>query len=327
MEELFGVSMSVIATIAVALTGAIFVVLIYLAVRNPVMFKTGLRNIPRRRTQTALIIFGLMLATVIMTAAFGTGDTVASTVTDGIYEIGGETDILIEWDEERFPRPEDERVIPLEDLEFLRERFADDPDIDGFLAVIAERLPVVNLDTQLNEASATIVAYDTSLAQPFGSLRDAHGGVVLLEGNQIAINVDLAAEIDGEVGHTLVLLFEGRPVEVEVVAISPNSFLSGAFEFGAAEFPGGAVHFDFLSEILGRGEDADLIAVTNVGGVRSGLERSDVVEEKLARALELKPYTVDPLKKDAIEFAQLAAACSQPSSSSSGSSRSRRGSC
>ena len=305
MEELFGVSMSVIAAVAVALTSAIFVVLVYLAVRNPVMFKTGLRNIPRRRTQTALIIFGLMLATVIMTAAFGTGDTVARTATDEIYKIAGETDLLIEWDEERFLRPEDQRVIPLADLEFLRERFADDPDIDGFLAAIAETLPVVNLATQLNEASATIVGYDTSQAAPFGSLRDRHGGVVLLEGNQIAINEDLAEEIDGEVGQTLILLFEGRSVEVEVVAISPNSFLSGAFEIGATEFPGGAVDFDFLSEVLGRSGDADVIAVTNVGGVRSGLDRSDAIEAKLIEALAGRPYEVNPLKADEIEFAQL----------------------
>ena len=297
--------MNIIAGVAIGITLGIFVILLYVAFRNPVMFKTGLRNIPRRRTQTALIIFGLMLATVIMTAAFGTGDTVASTATDDIYEIAGETDLLIEWDEEAFPRPEDQRVIPLAEVEALRTQFADDPDIDGFLPAIAETLPVVNVDTQLNEASATIVGFDGEQAAPFGSLRDRAGGVLLLEGNQIAINEDLAEAINGEVGHTLILLFEGEPVEVEVVAISPNGFLSGAFEIGATEVPGGAVDIGFLSRILGRSGDADVIAVTNVGGVRSGLDRSDIVEAKLSQALAGTPYRVDPLKADAIEFAKL----------------------
>lgn len=305
MEELFGLSMNVIASVVVGITLVIFALLAIVAVRNPVMFKTGLRNIPRRRAQTTLIVFGLMLATVIMTAAFGTGDTVSSTVTDDIYQLAGETDMLIVWDEEANPRPEDERVIPLTDVADLQERFAGDPDIDGFLAILLETLPVVNTATQLNESSATVVAYDTADAEPFGSLRDVDGRVVTLSGSQIVLNEDLASEIDAEVGHTLLLLYQGWPVEVEVVAIAPNSFLSGTFDIGAAEIPGGAVSFDFLAGLVGRDDIAYAIVVTNVGGVRGGLDRSDVVEAKLNEALEGTPYRVEPLKKDAIEVAKL----------------------
>ncbi|MXY72673.1 MAG: ABC transporter permease, partial [Dehalococcoidia bacterium] len=106
MEEIFGVSMNTIAVVVVIITLGILALLAWVAFRNPVMFKTGLRNIPRRRAQTTLIIFGLMLATVIMTVAFGTGDTVSSTVTEDIYDLTGETDMLIVWDEEGSPRPE-----------------------------------------------------------------------------------------------------------------------------------------------------------------------------------------------------------------------------
>jgi ABC-type antimicrobial peptide transport system permease subunit len=305
MEEIFGVSMNLIAGIVVLITAAIFALLAWVALRNPVMFKTGLRNIPRRRAQTTLIIFGLMLATVIMTAAFGTGDTVSTTVTDDIYDLTGETDMLIVWDEEGSPRPEDERVIPLEDVAAWEERFAGDPDIDGFLPVLLETLPVVNTATQLNESSATIVAYDTAGAEPFGSLRDLDGNAVALSGNQIVLNEDLAGEVDAEVGHTLLLLLEGFPVEVEVVGIAPNSFLSGTFNVGAAEFPGGAVSFDFLAALIGRDDIAYAVAVTNAGGVRDGLERSDVVEQKLNEVIDGTPYEVVPLKKDAIEIAKL----------------------
>ncbi len=305
MEELFGVSMNTIAFWVVLVTAVIFALLAFVAIRNPVMFKTGLRNIPRRRAQTTLIIFGLMLATVIMTVAFGTGDTVSSTVTDDIYELTGETDMLIVWDEEEFPRPENERVIPLEDVTAWQEEFAGDPDIDGFLPLLLETLPVINTATNLNESSATIVAYDTAAAAPFGSLRDLDGNVVTVTGNEIVINEDLAGEIDAEVGHTLVLLFGGDPVEVVVAAIAPNSFLSGAFDLGASEYPGGAVSFDFLAAVIERNDIAYAVVVTNAGGVKEGLERSDVVEAKLSEALEGTPYKVEPLKKDAIEIAKL----------------------
>ncbi len=305
MEELFGVSMNTIAAVVVIITLGILVLLAWVAFRNPVMFKTGLRNIPRRRAQTTLIIFGLMLATVIMTVAFGTGDTVSSTVTDDIYQLAGETDMLIVWDEEGSPRPEDERVIPLEEVAAWEARFANDPDIDGFLPILLETLPVINAATGLNEAGATIVAYDTTAAAPFGSLRDLDGNVVTVSGNQIVVNEDLAGEIDAEVGQTLVLLLGGYPVEVVVAAIAPNSFLSGTFNVGASEYPGGTVSFDFLSEILELDGIAYAVVVTNAGGVRDGLERSDVVEEKLNEVIDGTPYEVQPLKKDAIEIAKL----------------------
>ena len=302
MDELFGVSMNAIAFWAVLITVAIFLLLAWVAWRNPVMFKTGLRNIPRRRAQTALIIFGLMLATVIMTVAFGTGDTLSTSVTDDLYELLGETDMIISWDEEAHPRPEDERVVSLADVDALKARFADDPDIEGFLAVLSETLPALNTATQLNESAATIVAYDTADAEAFGSLRNAAGEVVDLSGAQIAINEDLAGEIDAEVGHTLLLFYEGRPVEVEVVAIAPNTLLAGSFNFGPVAFPGGAVSFGFLSELVGQGEAAGAVFVTNTGDALAGVDRSDVVEEKLQSALVGTAYQVEPIKADLLQF-------------------------
>src|SRR5579864_3893537 len=55
-----------------------------LALLNPLFFKMGLRNIPRRRAQTILIVVGLMLSTVIITSAFGTGDTLSYSVRSSV---------------------------------------------------------------------------------------------------------------------------------------------------------------------------------------------------------------------------------------------------
>ena len=48
------------------------------------MFLIGVRNIPRRRAQTVLIIIGLMLSTLIITAAFSIGDTVNYSITNQV---------------------------------------------------------------------------------------------------------------------------------------------------------------------------------------------------------------------------------------------------
>ncbi|HJN91094.1 MAG TPA: hypothetical protein QGF05_00030, partial [Dehalococcoidia bacterium] len=60
MDEIFGLSMTTLMWAIVVLLALIAVVLAVLAARNPLLFRLGLRNVPRRKAQTALIIFGLM---------------------------------------------------------------------------------------------------------------------------------------------------------------------------------------------------------------------------------------------------------------------------
>src|SRR5438874_8912272 len=110
MNTLFGVSMTWIALGCFIATVVILGLVALIAWRNPVMFKTGLRNIPRRRAQTALIVVGLMLSTLIMSAAFGTGDTLTSSVTSEVYTILGQADELIAWDTDKQAKPVDEQV-------------------------------------------------------------------------------------------------------------------------------------------------------------------------------------------------------------------------
>lgn len=311
MQDLFGIPMTTIAAVCVALTALIVLLLGFLAVRNPVMFKTGLRNIPRRRTQTALIVFGLMLATVIMTAAFSTGDTVVNSVTDDVYDLMDETDLTVSWDVEEAPRPVEDRLLPLAPMEGwalsyaeLRDEFAGDPDLDGFLAVIGETLPVVSLDTNLNESGAVILGYDPAEAEPFGLLRDVDGQPIQLGGNRIAINEDLAEELDAEPGHRLRMFYGSERIEVVVAAIAPNTFISGAFAITAGDAPGGAMHIDFLGAALGLEGFASDVFVSTAGGVRSGLDYSDAAEEKLDAYLQGTPYYVDPVKRDAVNSAR-----------------------
>ena len=80
MEEIFGLSMNVLMMVVLAIFLAAMAVLITLAWRNRIMLKMGLRPIPRRLGQTVLIIIGVMLSTVIITAAFGTGDTMSFSI-------------------------------------------------------------------------------------------------------------------------------------------------------------------------------------------------------------------------------------------------------
>ena len=70
-------------TLAIGLVAAVALVLLYLVVmglRNRTIAKLGVRNIPRRPSQSALIILGLTLSTIIIVSALSIGDTLSFSV-------------------------------------------------------------------------------------------------------------------------------------------------------------------------------------------------------------------------------------------------------
>ena len=73
MEELFGVPTQQLLWILLAVFGAGALILGLSALRNRVSFRMAARNLPRRRTQTILVVLGLMLATMLFSASFTTG--------------------------------------------------------------------------------------------------------------------------------------------------------------------------------------------------------------------------------------------------------------
>src|SRR6476469_895191 len=92
MDEGFGISMASIVTALVAVLAFCLLTVAWVAWRRPVIFKLGVRNIPRRKAQTILIVVGLMLSTMIIAAALGVGDTVDYSITDEVYSGLGHVD-------------------------------------------------------------------------------------------------------------------------------------------------------------------------------------------------------------------------------------------
>ena len=75
--------------------GAILIYLLLVALRNPVLVKIGLRNIPRRPAQSILIVIGLTLSTVIIISALATGDTLTYSVRNHAIKAYGKIDEII----------------------------------------------------------------------------------------------------------------------------------------------------------------------------------------------------------------------------------------
>ncbi|MBX2997103.1 MAG: FtsX-like permease family protein [Caldilineaceae bacterium] len=85
-------------TFAFVMLVALGIVLLFVAMlslRNPLIGKLGVRNIPRRPTQTALIVGGLTLSTVIIISALATGDTLTYSIQRHAVNAYGEIDEMI----------------------------------------------------------------------------------------------------------------------------------------------------------------------------------------------------------------------------------------
>ena len=100
MNELFGIPMSTLAVGLPAAFVAVLVVVTFLALRQPVLFRLSARYAARRKGRTALIVIGLMLGTAMVTAALNTGDTMTYTIRSAVLSGLGSIDEVISSQEE-----------------------------------------------------------------------------------------------------------------------------------------------------------------------------------------------------------------------------------
>ena len=96
MDEFFGLSMTTIMLVLLAVLAVCLAAVSYVVLRNRIVFLMGLRNMPRRMAQTVLIVIGLMLSTLIISAALSTGDTVDYSISKLAYETLGHVDETIQ---------------------------------------------------------------------------------------------------------------------------------------------------------------------------------------------------------------------------------------
>ncbi|MEA3336507.1 MAG: FtsX-like permease family protein [Chloroflexota bacterium] len=90
--------MSFVDTLAAVLLAGVGLILLWLmvaAIRNPVLIKLGLRNIPRRPAQSALIVVGLTLSTIIFMSSLSLGDTLNYSVQRNAIDAYGAVDEII----------------------------------------------------------------------------------------------------------------------------------------------------------------------------------------------------------------------------------------
>jgi ABC-type lipoprotein release transport system permease subunit len=296
VDELFGLDMNIILYVLFAIFSLSVASIGYVVLRSRIMFMMGLRNMPRRVGQTVLIVVGLMLSTLIISAAFATGDTVDYSLTNQSFTLLGHTDqVIVRQGEEDDPPAEIDSTIPQNVNDDLRSAVeaAQDPNIDGYLPILFEQVPILS-ESRLSEASVTFTGLDADSMDGFPDVISSESGEVLdigsLAADEVFLNESAADELATGPGDHVQVFVDGRQHNFTVVDVVEDRFITGVGDFAAPE--GLVTRLDTLQEIFDEPGEVSAIGISNRGGVRDSL---DVAEEavtsleSILRSARLQP--------------------------------------
>ena len=278
MDELFGLSMNIIMMVVLAIFLAAIAVVTVVALRNRIMLKMGLRPIPRRLGQTVLIIIGVMLSTVIIAAAFGTGDTITFSIQKEVLDSLKTIDEVIiparaEADDSFGSAP----YVSYERFEELQAELAGFEEIDGLLPAIGESVPAVNLRTSQSEGFMRVSGIDPGHLDGFGVFTLTSGeafSLADLADDEAYINDKAAEELDAVVGDELRLFIDGELPTFKVKGVVEGGGLAG-------RDPTLLIRLERAQTMFVRDGEINSIIVSNRGGVLEGADLSKSVTRRL----------------------------------------------
>lgn len=317
MDNIFGLSMTTIMIVTLSIMALCLLTTAIIALRNRVIFKMAIRNIPRRKAQTILIMVGLMLSTLIIAASLTTGDTIDYSIKRSTYEGLANVDETIAY----VGNTGAEGQVSINNLPIqasvadeLEAALADDPNVDGVMPILSVGVPAVNMSSQLSEPSVILTGVDPARVDDFGGYTtpdDQSIDFASMPEGTVIISEDLANNTETKVGDTITFYFENQPHEVTAGGIAKGSILTG-FDTSmgeSVELLGIAAPISFVQELTGLDGQARYIAISNTGGIEDGAKRTDDIVPVLREALDGieggGELGVNPVKQDAINGAEL----------------------
>jgi putative ABC transport system permease protein len=234
MDTIFGIPADTLLYTLLGLLALIFAGVAYTALRYPLPFRLGIRNIPRRRTQTLLIVVGLALSTLIITSALGIGDTVDYSVKVDVYDSLGAIDEEISattvtaapgFGFSTAPAATGGDNASWFDAGVATEAatLVDGETIDAVAPVAVQSLPVVNDSSKLSEAAVAM----RGIGDVTGDGLAIPAGLDALAEDEVLINASLAEALAASAGDQL-LLVKGMPIPFTIAGVIPDGELAGS---------------------------------------------------------------------------------------------------
>jgi ABC-type lipoprotein release transport system permease subunit len=319
MKEFFGIDMTYIMIALVAILFVALATIGYVFVRNRVMFQVGVRNIPRRRAQTILIVIGLMLSTLIISTALSIGDTVEYSLTKTIFSelqsvdqvVSARTNAGLEDPDNGVDESEafgafDSISSPLPMARSQADEFVGQfrgvDNVDGVMPLIRGAVAVQNVTRGQTEPFAVVVGLPDDIAGFESDLETIDGELYApadLAPGELLASKTAAKELAIEAGDKLTLFANTQPSDFTVKAVVEDRFVTGSV-FGATF--GFAMPFEQARELFGREDEVDFIVVSNTGGVRDSLRYSEGVAGELNQILSGTPWQAHETKQTLVEL-------------------------
>jgi putative ABC transport system permease protein len=220
MDELFGIPTNQLTLVLLGVFAAGALILASLAARDRISFRMAVRNVPRRKAQSVLIVTGLMLATVLFSAAFTTGETLTNSLRTQALENIGRVDVVVKAEQPETgsavafgPGAGVAQVPDTRESYFdakladeVRERLAGEVSVAGVAPLARESVPVTAQKTGLSEPQVDVLGVDASSMKGFDSLTVASGEVLSvadLGDNEVYLSTETAEGLGVGVGNNI----------------------------------------------------------------------------------------------------------------------------
>ena len=311
MTDFLGIPMTIIMIVLLVLLGASLAAVAAVWSRNPILFSIGLRNIPRRKAQSALIILGLMLSTVIVAAAFSIGDTVNYSITNDTYNKLGHVDEIVQLQanqtaasltEEQIAAP---GIVPQLVADGLIADFNGSSEVDGVMPGLRFAAPVKNREANRAEPQVVIIGLDQHHAEGFEedvvSANGAPYPLVQLRFNEALANASTQKALNLRLGDKVDVFVNRTPRTLTIAGFVQDKYLTG---WTQGQPNGLVVDLSTALLLYGKKSGAGFIAISNTGGVRDSLGNAKTVRSALIKSLQSSRYEVTSLKQDRINRAQ-----------------------
>ncbi|HEX8598562.1 MAG TPA: FtsX-like permease family protein [Chloroflexia bacterium] len=292
MENIFGIQMGTLALVLALLLAVLMTPVVFTVLFKRVMFRIGIRNIPRRRAQTLLIVLGLMLSTLIMSSAFGFGDSFYYSIKKGVYDQLGPVDETLDIKSATGAVAQ----VPFSEATYAQvaARLAGNSAIDGYVPSV--KGPAAVYFGERSEPGAQVVGVPSD--QTLQELQ-AQNGVTFaaLKAGEVLINERLASALDLKAGDSVQVYAGPSPVQFRVAGILENGGLAGAV-------PQVTAPLSVVQAAAGLEGQLTSILVSNRGGVEEGAAGTDEAMTALNAAIAGTPLSVEPVKQTAIMAAE-----------------------
>ena len=246
MNAILGVPTTTIAAVVAAIFLGGLAALAAVGLRDRLLLRLALRNVPRRRAQSVLISLGLALSTVIITTALNTGDTMSHTMRSLVAGTVGRADEIVvrpRRDARRIGFDNVQSVVngtfltgtlqPFAESEAARIQaaLADDDRVAGVAPAVVEQVTAVNTTTGELQAQVRVYALPRDYPPVFGSAIGVDGRPIAFGGlgeAAVLLNPDATNVLRAEAGQRLLLQLGERSLDVEVAGLVRGGDLTGA---------------------------------------------------------------------------------------------------